>query len=115
MVRTLFRAIRATDLDQDLLLSGLGRDPRTNPSSSLPPFEAGGERFRYHARPEPGGFTLHARGELFATLRLGARSDADPRFDVFRHTGGGILPVGLINRLRRAAYAGSRQGWANGR
>ena len=105
-------ALRAVDLDQDLLLAGLGRDPRTNPSSSLLPFEAGGRRFRYHATPEDGGFALLAGGERFATLRLGALSDEEPRFDVFLHTGGGIRPAGVINRLRRPAYAGSREGWS---
>ena len=106
-------AIRLPGLDQDLLLSGLGRDPRTHRCTSLFPFEGGGARFRYNAVPTPSGFALTIGGERVAELALGPElHDEEPRFDVWRHTGGGIRPAGLLNRLRRPAYPGSQRGWA---
>ena len=105
-------AIRLPGLDQDLLLSGLGRDPRTHRYTSLFPFEAGGATFRYNAVPTASGFALTIGGERVAELVLGREMPAEePRFDVWRHTGGGIRPAGLLNRLRRSAYPGSRRGW----
>ena len=105
-------AIRLVDLDQDLLLSGLGRDARANPQTSITPFEAGGERFLYHAKPRPGGFRLLFGDREVATLELGPEIETEePRFDVWRHTGAGLRPTGAINRLRLRAYPGSREGW----
>lgn len=57
----------------------------------------------------------HARHRPVATLHLGAaldpavteRLELDPW-----HTGGGIVPVGAIQRARRPVYAGSREGRA---
>lgn len=50
-----------------------------------------------------------------ARLRLGAPLDPDEtdalRFDVW-NTGGGIVPSGLIQRLRRPIYVGSQRGRA---
>lgn len=106
-------AIRLVDLDQDLLLSGLGRDAAANPQTSIARFEAGGRRFLYHAAPEPGGFRLRFGDREVATLSLGPQIDTEePRFDVWRHTGAGVRPTGWINRLRRRAYPESQRGWA---
>ncbi|HZA58886.1 MAG TPA: hypothetical protein VE523_06845 [Solirubrobacterales bacterium] len=49
-----------------------------------------------------------------ATLRVGRRLGGDAtralRFSP-ENSGGGMEPAGLLNRLRPAAYAGSRRGW----
>lgn len=55
---------------------------------------------------EPGDVTL---GWLRLGPRLSAEASADVRFDPW-HTGPGLRPVGLLNRLRRPTYAASQEG-----
>ena len=94
-------------------------DVRARPYSSSLPYRAGGERFIVGALPQRGGnFALAVaavggRFEPVAEIRIGAQlpdaADAMP-FNPF-NTGGGLEPVGLLNRLRRKAYPMSQRAW----
>ena len=91
--------------------------------SSLLPYDIGGQRLLVGARPtreSADGFDLlaaPARGQwrMVARLTLGNRlEDAvarELRFDPW-NSGGGLLPAGFVNRVRGAAYRGSRRGTA---
>ena len=90
--------------------------------SSLLPYEIGGQRLLVGARAtasrpttafellvaSPGG-TWRPVGRLTLGQRLDDSVARALRFDPW-NSGGGIIPVGLINRLRAAAYRGSRHG-----
>ena len=119
--------------DQDFLLvtSGGGfpghhlllptRSVTARPYSSLLPLrDARGERFLVGALPDDASgrsFALavaNVRGpwQPVGTVRLGddLPPDAGQRLQFTPwHTGGGLRPSGLLNRLRRGAYAGSQQ------
>ena len=102
-----------------LLRPALGA--RTGMYSSLLPYEVGGRRLLVGARPaaeSPDVFDLlvaPVRGpwSAIARLTLGERlEDAaarELRFDPW-NSGGGLFPAGVVNRLRGAAYRGSRRG-----
>ena len=104
-----------------LLRPALGA--RTGMYSSLLPYEVGKQRLLVGARPVPkatNAFDLlvaSPRGpwRVAARLTLGRRlEDAvarELRFDPW-NTGGGLIPAGVANRVRGAAYRGSRQGSA---
>ena len=92
--------------------------------SSLLPYEFGGRRLFVGARPKVSGSTTafevvvaspNGRWRAVGALRLARRLDdsvaRELRFDPW-NSGGGIVPVGLANRLRAAAYRGSRRGSA---
>jgi hypothetical protein len=92
--------------------------------SSLLPYEIGARRLLVGARAtassptiafellvaSPAG-TWRGVGRLTLGRRLDDSAARALRFDPW-NTGGGIIPVGLINRLRAAAYRGSRRGSA---
>jgi len=120
---------------QDFLLASSGdsaaarrllrptRGVRTGTYSSLLPYDAGGRRLLVGARPAanaPDAFeilvaTPSGAWRTAARLRLGSRLDTSAaralRFDPW-NSGGGLLPAGLINRLRGPAYRGSQHGSA---
>jgi hypothetical protein len=91
--------------------------------SSLLPYDVGGQRLLVGARPtrEPAeAFDLlvapaRGRWRIAARLTLGNRlEDAaarELRFDPW-NSGGGVVPAGVVNRVRGAAYRGSRRGSA---
>ena len=95
-------------------------DVRARPYSSSLPYRAGEERFIVGALPRPRDiFDLAVarpggRFTRVAEIRLGAQlpeaADAIP-FNPF-NTGGGIEPVGFLNRLRRKAYPMSQRAWS---
>ena len=85
-----------------------------------PALQAGGRRLLVGARPHAvGGRIRPARRSrrgpwrVAARLALGSRlEDAvarELRFDPW-NSGGGLVPVGVVNRVRGAAYRGSRRG-----
>jgi hypothetical protein len=94
---------------------------RTGMYSSLLPYNVGGRRLLVGARPATQSadvFDLliaRPRGpwRLAARLTLGSRlEDAvarELRFDPW-NSGGGLIPAGVVNRVRGAAYCGSRRG-----
>jgi len=96
---------------------------RTGMYSSLLPYEVGGRRLLVGARPAREAadvFDLlvappRGRWRVTAQLTLDSRvEDAvarELRFDPW-NSGGGLVPAGLVNRLRGAAYRGSRRGSA---
>ena len=96
---------------------------RTGMYSSLLPYDVAGRRLLVGARPAAGptdAFDLLVappRGpwRLAARLTLGSRlEDAvahELRFDPW-NSGGGLVPAGVVNRARGAAYRGSRRGSA---
>lgn len=79
---------------------------------------AGGERFLVGAAPDGDDrfvlatSTVASPWEVVGEVRLDASLDEDAsdalRFSPW-HTGGGITPVGILNRLRRAAYPASQE------
>jgi hypothetical protein len=96
---------------------------RTGMYSSLLPYDLGGRRLLVGARPaaEPtDAFDLLVaplRGpwRVAARLTLGSRLEEavarELRFDPW-NSGGGLIPAGVVNRVRGAAYRGSRRGSA---
>ena len=121
---------------QDFLLASCGKGvagrrllrpafgARTGMYSSLLPYEVGGQRLLVGARPvlkSANAFDLlvaSPRGpwRVAALLTLGTRLEAavsrELRFDPW-NCGGGLIPAGVVNRVRGAAYRGSRQGSAS--
>ena len=96
---------------------------RTGMYSSLLPYEVGGQRLLVGARPVPcstNAFDLlvaspRGRWRVAARLTVGRRlEDAVARELRFHpwNCGGGLTPAGVVNRVRGAAYRGSRQGSA---
>jgi hypothetical protein len=91
--------------------------------SSLLPYDVGGRRLLVGARPAPESADVFdllvapPRGpwRVAARLTLGSRlEDAvarELRFDPW-NSGGGLIPAGVVNRVRGAAYRGSRRGSA---
>lgn len=87
-------------------------------SSSLP-YGAGDERFLLGAVPDGEGFALSVapllgRFQTVGRLELGARLPAGANaitFNVRENTGGGLMPVGAINRMRDLAYPLSQRAW----
>jgi hypothetical protein len=118
---------------QDFLLASSGESavrrrllrptlgPRTGTYSSLLPYDVGGRRLLVGARPAPDstdGFDLLLASPTgpwreAARLTLGRRLDDSVaralRFDPW-NSGGGLVPAGLVNRVRGAAYRGSQAG-----
>ena len=96
---------------------------RTGMYSSLLPYNVGGRRLLVGARPAPESADVFdllvapPRGpwHVAARLTLGSRlEDAvarELRFDPW-NSGGGLIPAGVVNRVRGAAYRGSRRGSA---
>ncbi len=96
---------------------------RTGMYSSLLPYDIGGQRFLFGARPGPESadtFDLlvapprgqwRVAGRLTLVSRLGEAVAREIRFDPW-NSGGGLIPAGVVNRLREAAYRGSRRGSA---
>ena len=78
---------------------------------------ATGERFLVGAAPDGddrlvlSSATVRSPWTVVGTVELGDDLD-DTAGDALRfspwHTGGGLTPIGLVNRLRRGAYAGSQ-------
>ena len=118
---------------QDFLLASSGegaigrrllrptRGPQTGMYSSLLPYEVDGRRLLVGAKPareSADAFELlvappRRSWRVAARLTLGIRlEDAvarELRFDPW-NSGGGLIPAGVVNRLRGAAYRGSRRG-----
>lgn len=116
------------------------RDVQQRPYSSAFPYGAGERRFVVGALPDPdsprpaGGDEFHRLARAAATGRLtfglavaalpgpfqrvGTLHVEEPlpdtlealRFNPF-HSGGGLQPTGLLNRMRRAAYPMAQQAW----
>ncbi len=116
-------------------------DFQQRPYSSSLPFRAGGDVFLVGLLPDPlsprpaGGDELDRLARAAATGRLGFGLAVAPlggrfrrigsvdiedrlppaadaiRFDPF-NSGGGLEPVGLLNRMRRQAYPRSQAAWA---
>jgi hypothetical protein len=96
---------------------------RTGMYSSLLPYEAGGGRVLVGARPNreaTDAFDLlvappRGRWRVAARLTLSTRLEEavarELRFDPW-NSGGGLVPAGVVNRMRGAAYRGSRRGSA---
>jgi hypothetical protein len=96
---------------------------RTGMYSSLLPYEVGGGRLLVGARRAGEAadvFDLlvarpRGRWRLAARLTLTGRFDdvmaRELRFDPW-NSGGGLVPAGVVNRIRGAAYRGSRRGSA---
>ena len=96
---------------------------RSGMYSSLLPYNVGGRRLLVGARPAPKSadeFDLHVAPpsgawRLAARLTLGSRLEdtvaSELRFDPW-NSGGGLIPAGIVNRVRGAAYRGSRRGSA---
>lgn len=96
---------------------------RTGMYSSLLPYEAAGRRVLVGARPARDAadvFDLlvappRGRWRVAARLTLGSLLDdalaRELRFDPW-NSGGGLVPAGVVNRMRGAAYRGSRRGSA---
>jgi hypothetical protein len=96
---------------------------RTGMYSSLLPYNVGRRRLLVGARPAPESADVFdllvappsGRWRLAARLTLGSRlEDAvarELRFDPW-NSGGGLIPAGVVNRLRGPAYRGSRRGSA---
>jgi hypothetical protein len=96
---------------------------RTGMYSSLLPYEVGGGRLLVGARragEAADAFDLlvarpRGRWRLAARLTLTDRLDdavaRELRFDPW-NSGGGLVPAGVVNRMRGAAYRGSRRGSA---
>lgn len=120
---------------QDFLLASSGdgaigrrllrwtRGARTGTYSSLLPYDVGPARLLVGARPTPGSISAF---ELLVAVPTGGwriaagltlKTQLDPsvaralRFDPW-NSGGGLVPAGLANRLRGAAYRGSQSGSA---
>jgi hypothetical protein len=96
--------------------------PWSQSYSSALPYRVGSRTFLVGAVPRDGGRTfdlalapLLGRWRPIARLRLGDPLDPQEsdrlRFDVW-NTGGGIAPIGAIQRLRRPIYRGSQRGRA---
>ena len=115
-------------------------DGQSRPYSSSLPYRAGGEAFLIGALPHPGSprpqggtdlerlaraaATGHLRFHLavapvmgrfrpVATLGIGERLPGDLDalcFDAW-NCGGGLSPIGALNRMRRSAYARSQSSW----
>jgi hypothetical protein len=94
-------------------------DVRRRPYTSSLPYSAGGERLLVGAVPDGEAFALSVaplsgrfapvgRLELGATLPDGANA---LRFNVQEHTGGGLEPSGVLNRMRGIAYPMSQWVW----
>lgn len=97
---------------------------RQRPLSTLLPYRAGADRVLLGALPAgERDFDLavappRGRFSPVARLKLGARlpEEADDlRFDVRRNCGGGLEPVGIINRMRDLAYPMSQWAWTKAR
>jgi hypothetical protein len=96
---------------------------RTGMYSSLLPYEAAGRRVLVGARPAREAadvFDLlvappRRRWRVAARLTLSSVLDdavaSELRFDPW-NSGGGLVPAGVVNRMRGAAYRGSRRGSA---
>lgn len=98
------------------------RHIRQRPYSSSLPYAAGedrfllgavaaGEHFDLAVAPLEGRFTPVGRIRLGATLPPSAN---ELRFNVRKHTGGGLEPAGLLNRMRDLAYPMSQWAWGHG-
>lgn len=96
------------------------RGVHARPFSSALPYAAGGRRFllgvlpssegRFHLAVAP----LMGRFRPIGELRIGAElplEDEDLRFNVRENCGGGLAPVGAINRMRDFAYPMSQWAW----
>jgi hypothetical protein len=126
------RDVYGPDRHQDFLLatSGTGAagrrllrwtsGARTGTYSSLLPYDVGGRRVLVGAQParDSGDFEVLVAAptdpwRVAARLTLGERLDDSVaralRFDPW-NSGGGLVPAGVINRVRAAAYRGSRSG-----
>ena len=127
--------VYGTGSHQDFLLASSGegavgrrllrptRGARTGMYSSLLPYEVSGRRLLLGARPVPesvdafellvasprGPWRVAAR--LTLSVRLEDAVARELRFDPW-HSGGGLIPAGALNRVRGAAYRGSRRGSA---
>ena len=91
--------------------------------SSLLPYEVDGRRRLVGAKPAPksvdafelllapltGSWRVAARLTLCSRLEDAVAREL--RFDPW-NSGGGLVPAGLLNRVRAAAYRGSRHGSA---
>ena len=94
------------------------RNPHLRPYSSALPYAAGDRRILIGALPAGDDYALavapaEGRFAPVATLTMGARlPDAyeNLHFNV-RHTGGGLEPVGVLNRMRDFAYPMSQWAW----
>ncbi|MFL5847103.1 MAG: hypothetical protein ACJ762_20690 [Solirubrobacteraceae bacterium] len=92
---------------------------RSRPYTSSLPYGAGGERFLIGAVPDGEAFALSVapmmgRFSPVGRIELGARLAGganDITFNVGVHTGGGLAPVGVLNRMRDLAYPMSQWGW----
>jgi hypothetical protein len=122
-------------MHQDFLLASSGdgaigrrllrwtRGARTGTYSSLLPYDVGPARLLVGARPTPGSTSAFEllvappTGGWRIAARLTLETQLDPsvaralRFDPW-NSGGGLVPAGLANRLRGAAYRGSQSGSA---
>lgn len=85
--------------------------PDVGTYSTVLPFRVGRRRGRLGAVAVEGGFVLDLEHEPLATVVLGERLPEDEadalRFNPYT-TGGGIEPAGVLNALRRRAYAASQ-------
>ena len=94
------------------------RDPHRRVYSSALPYVAGEERLLVGALPAGEDYDLavarlDGRFAPVGALTLGARLPEryeNLRFNV-RHTGGGLEPVGVLNRMRDFAYPMSQWAW----
>lgn len=93
------------------------RDVRRRPYSSSLPYGAGGERFLIGAVPDGEGFALSVAplsgrfrpvGRLQPGVQLPPAAD-EISFNVVENTGGGLRPVGVLNRMRELAYPMSQR------
>jgi hypothetical protein len=94
---------------------------RTGMYSSLLPYNVGGRRLLVGARPAPESTDVFdllvapPRGPWSVAARLTLESRLEDavarelRFDPW-NSGGGMIPAGVVNRVRGAAYRGSRRG-----
>lgn len=95
-------------------------DIHERPYTSSLPYGAGDERFLVGAVPAGGGFdlsvaALSGRFRRVGRVTLGRPLPEDAngiRFNVVQNTGGGLAPVGVLNRMRELAYPMSQWGWA---
>lgn len=95
-------------------------DIRRRPYTSSLPYGAGDERFLVGAVPAGDAFDLSVaplsgRFRRVGRVELGRPLPDDAngiRFNVVHNTGGGLAPVGVINRMRELAYPLSQWGWS---
>ena len=94
-------------------------DIRHRPYTSALPYAAGGQRFLVGAVAAGADFelcvsTMRGRFSPVGRLRLGKTLPAEAnymRFNVRTNTGGGLEPIGVINRMRDIAYPMSQRAW----